>query len=107
MKRTVQPEGWVKVAGLAPDGQHTVVLFGRDGASDSAHCRIHASSLLGQLLVGRRVGETVVFEAAHGSVRLRILDAGTGDYAHEPQKAISIHDREGTLRWDASTTRKQ
>lgn len=77
--QVVQCDGWVKVRGLVPGNADTVIQLITDGCPDVARHRIPVSSLLGQLLIGRKVGETIVFEAAHGPVRLRILDAGPSD----------------------------
>ena len=68
--------GWVRIRGLRPTGEDVVFL-----SDDGVHRPLHAhvispGSLLGRLLIGCRVGDNVVFDAAGGRVTLTILDAG-------------------------------
>jgi transcription elongation GreA/GreB family factor len=72
----VERGGWVRLRGLRPIGEDVVFL---DDARTPPPLHAHVispTSLLGRLLIGCRVGETVVFDAAGGRVALTILDAG-------------------------------
>lgn len=72
----VERGGWVRLRGLRPVGEDVVFLHD-DRPPPPLHSHvISPTSLLGRLLIGSRVGETVVFDAAGGHVTLTIVDAG-------------------------------
>lgn len=81
----VEPGGWVRVSGLQPDSPDSEVTIslchpGGDFVTErqsSDGLVVSTGSLLGRLLVGRRIGDTVLFDTAGGRVRLTILDAGS------------------------------
>jgi transcription elongation GreA/GreB family factor len=80
--KTVPIDGWVKVRGIRP-GREDVIWFSPGGRADRMQNQVSSSSLLGRLLIGREVGEWVDFEAAHGCVRLQIVDAGCAERSRE------------------------
>ncbi len=57
------------------NGEHTFHIVG-EWEADPAQKKISHSSPLGQALLGRKVGETVEFEAPAGKITYKILDIG-------------------------------
>lgn len=80
----VECGGWVRLRGLRSIGED-VVYLNDDRTPPPLHAHvISPSSLLGRLLIGCRVGDNIVFDAAGGRVTLTILDAGRHENGGRP-----------------------
>jgi transcription elongation GreA/GreB family factor len=70
---TVEPGTWVRVRGLVP-GAETVVHFVPDAEVNYFEHKLPAGSLLGEALLGARVGDAV--DLGNDQMELTVLEMG-------------------------------